>query len=578
MKLQHEFFLQAVADSQYLTDGVCEEDFCLFLRVLKQDEGLLTEGPLQNIQKDFQEKKPITLKDFTDIVDSTLKKLEFQSSFAFCACLLVEDRIYILSRGLGGVFLFQSGSVNRLIMGEQNASGRLNDDGLLILGSYDVDFKKSDIDSFFSAGEDFDNKMTEIFGAVDIGGFVAIRLLSTAPQTAIITPPQENKLALSDLKTDSLTDNGNLPLKLKSSKKKTITILASVLIVLILIWSVVFGYQRRTRHEILSQAKQIQPQIESKILDAKEAVEFDPHEAKKLANEAEIIFDPIWKKAKKNNLINERDIKVTHDSIQSVFSEIEKVNNRKPEEFYDLFLLGKNVKIDKFMQSGIDAIGFLDKENKKIHQITTEKKSIKTFSFKEVENATMGFIDKNRTFFLTTKGIYMGDDKLTNVIKNESWGKIIDITTFNGNIYVLDSQNDEVYKYLVVDEATFSGKNSYFKQGQSTNLDKAVSFAVDGAFYIGFEDGSIVKYLSGIKENFRIKPPRSISISKLMTNIDTSNLYVFDKKQGAVFVFSKNGDFKKEISSKYLKKASNIALISNDTIVFQIGSLVYLLK
>ena len=340
-----------------------------------------------------------------------------------------------------------------------------------------------------------------------------------------------------------------------------------------------FGYQRRQRQEILSVLKQTEPQIESKIQDAEEELEFDPHAAKSLASEAELLFEPIWQKAQKNNLTEEKDVKQIHERIEATISKISNVGNKKPEEFYDLTLLSKNVNITRLMPTDDDSIGFLDTEHKKIYQVAIEKKSVKTFSPKKLTDKSLAVIDKNRLFFTTSDGIFMDDYTNNKKIANhEEWGNVVDFITFNGNLYLLDIQKDEIYKYLVVDASTFSNKNSYFKTGQSVDLKNATSFAVDGAFYIGFSDGKVLKYISGIKQDFTLKSPRELKVSKVLTNINTDNLYVFDQKQGVVFVFSKEGEYKKEIVSRYLKDATNMALIKGDKIIFQASSKIYILK
>ena len=43
--------------------------------------------------------------------------------------------------------------------------------------------------------------------------------------------------------------------------------------------------------------------------------------------------------------------------------------------------------------------------------------------------------------------------KPVRIIEDDSeWGNIIDLNVYNGNIYLLDSEKDEVYKYLVAEK------------------------------------------------------------------------------------------------------------------------------
>jgi len=587
MTLKHEFFLQAVADSQFLTDGICEHNVVLYLRVSKQDEGLLTEGPLQSIQKEIQDANPTSLDEFTDCVNKTLLTFEFQSSFAFAAAYLVEDRIYLSSDGLGGVFLIQNDVVTRLIMGKQNASGHLENANLLVIGPYDLIINNASLSHFRQTGESFDEVMIPLFKDIDIGGFiVTVRSANTqsiAPQYAIsqqdigqdakheiekkTTEPQQEDVSLS-------SSTPNTPIK-----KNKIRLIVSGIIIFVLIWSVLLGQQRRARQDVINQAKKVAPQIDSKLLDAEEAIEFDPVEAKSLLTEAQNIFEPVKKNAEKNNISDKTEIKTIQDKINTLFTQIDQLENKKPDEFYDVTLLNRNTAISRFVTSDADSIGLLDAKHKHVYQVTIEKKSIKTYSFSKLLDAKAGVIDNDRLFFLTTAGVYAGIEKTEKkVVSNDGWGEVIDVALFNGNIYVLDRGKDELYKYLVVDENTFSKKTSYFKSGQSVDLSDAVGFAVDGSIYIVTESGKVLKYTSGLQQPLSLKLPRPITATKILTNENTDNLFIFDKQKGSVFVFSKEGEFKKEITSKFLKKALDVTLIAGDTLVFAVDSKLYSIK
>ena len=333
------------------------------------------------------------------------------------------------------------------------------------------------------------------------------------------------------------------------------------------------------RQDVINQAKKVAPQIDSKLLDAEEAIEFDPVEAKSLLTEAQNIFEPVKKNAEKNNISDKTEIKTIQDKINTLFTQIDQLENKKPDEFYDVTLLNRNTAISRFVTSDADSIGLLDAKHKHVYQVTIEKKSIKTYSFSKLLDAKAGVIDNDRLFFLTTAGVYAGIEKTEKkVVSNDGWGEVIDVALFNGNIYVLDRGKDELYKYLVVDENTFSKKTSYFKSGQSVDLSDAVGFAVDGSIYIVTESGKVLKYTSGLQQPLSLKLPRPITATKILTNENTDNLFIFDKQKGSVFVFSKEGEFKKEITSKFLKKALDVTLIAGDTLVFAVDSKLYSIK
>ena len=88
---------------------------------------------------------------------------------------------------------------------------------------------------------------------------------------------------------------------------------------------------------------------------------------------------------------------------------------------------------------------------------------------------------------------------------DKDWGDIKDFWMYSGNIYLLDSGKDEIYKYLVAENG-YSNKSSYFGSGQSINLGGAQKFSIDGFVDIAL-DGAIAKYVSGVKEQFSLDLP-----------------------------------------------------------------------
>ena len=126
----------------------------------------------------------------------------------------------------------------------------------------------------------------------------------------------------------------------------------------------------------------------------------------------------------------------------------------------------------------------------------------------------------------------------------DEWGKIADAVGFGGNLYLLDqSETGQIWKYLAVDSG-LSAKRSYLK-GETYDLSEAVSMAIDGAVWVLFKDGTIVKYIQGQKEAFIVAgldQPFEEPV-KIFSSPETENIYVLDKKSTRVVVINKNGEY-----------------------------------
>lgn len=577
MQLKKEFFLQSVIDSDYLTDGICEDNLILYLRVSKSDEGVLNEAPLQSIQKELLQAGTLSLDIFTRSVSKIMDSCEFQSPYAFSAGIIHDQGVYLITRGLGGVFLIRDNEATRIIMDNQNASGQLSVGEMLLFGHYDLKIDQGVVSKLANSWDDLTSELSEEYKSDDMGGFIVV---SRVPDDAVVVPEtsigsNEETSSQGDAVGDKLGRFSKISLK-----RDKLMIFLSITIVVILLWSVVFGYKRRMENQINDSAREIASQIDAKLIDAEESALFDVSQAKSLVRDAKVLFTPIKERAEKNNLENNGEIKKIADKIDAVEKKIDEIENKKPEEFYDTALLGKNVQIDQFTQTDGESIGLLDTKHGKVYNVAIEKKQVDTFVSSKIKSATRVVIDKNNAYILTPQGVYVKKDngQEKRVVENKEWGKIADMAMYNGNIYLLDSQKDEVYKYLVASEDVFSAKTSYFKEGQSVDLKNSVGFAVDGSFFIAFSDKQVLKYTSGINQSLTLKTEKEFIPTKILTNITSDKIFIFDKQNGKVLIFNKEGDFKREITSRYLEKAKDIVLIKNDRLVFQLKSKLYLLK
>lgn len=592
MNLRCEFFLQTAVGSLFVTDCLYERDLALYLRVSRSDEGVLTESPLQAIQKSVEEFNPKDSASLAQIVSEVLQTYEFKSEFAFSASLLVDEQAHIVTKGSGGIHLVKDGVVTRIISSNQNATGQIAVGDILLLGPQDLLIDQDTLQSLPLPLDRIEDDLTAKYRDNDIGGFIILERLSEQVAVSNLSPiatqePMSAPMAAPTLTpepdsagTTELSESRYDKLKILFVKKNLVVTILSLIIVVALIWSVVFGYKRRVKSEILQSTVLVSTQVEEKLLDASETALFDVSEAKTLLSDARTIFQPLMQKAKDNNLDNLEEITKISSSIETMSKKIGDLENKKPDEFYDIGLLGDDVNIDGFAQSEDGWVGLVDSKAGKTYAMAIEKKSVTTYSTASLKKAKKVIYDKQKIYFLTNDGVYLKTEegKEKKVITSEGWGNIVDMVTYNGNIYLLDRKNNDIHKYLVASDDLFSAKTTYFKSGQTVELQSSVGFAVDGSFYVALGDNKVEKYTSGIGQSFDIKTDKQFEVTQILTNELTDNVFVFDKPNSKILIFGKDGEYKREILSGYLSQASDIALISNNRLIFLVGKKVYLLK
>ena len=203
-----------------------------------------------------------------------------------------------------------------------------------------------------------------------------------------------------------------------------------------------------------------------------------------------------------------------------------------------------------------------------MYLLSIEKKSLEKLFAPQARTAKLVAVYKNEVLLYVEKeGIFKGEEKLKKVIDDDSsWSNISDMAIYNGNIYLLDSGKNEIYKYVVTDDG-YSDKSSYFKTGQAVNLKGSNSISIDSSVYIGFSD-SIRKFTAGLPENFETDFPNSVStLYKVFTSQELGKVYVWDKEGGVIFVLSKNGVYERQIKSSILREGSDLVVFQNSAFI-----------
>ncbi len=125
------------------------------------------------------------------------------------------------------------------------------------------------------------------------------------------------------------------------------------------------------------------------------------------------------------------------------------------------------------------------------------------------------------------------------------------MTSFSTNIYTLDSANGKVYKRLKISSG-YGRRTEYITDG--TTVGNSSGLATDASIYVLANDGNLIKYLAGRKQNFNLTE-MPFSISKpgtIFAAEELTNLYITDPGAKRVIVFDNNGKFiNQQVSDKF---------------------------
>lgn len=202
--------------------------------------------------------------------------------------------------------------------------------------------------------------------------------------------------------------------------------------------------------------------------------------------------------------------------------------------------------------------------------VTATEASIGEHEFLNVVKANADGVsfgeDSDAVYMLTSKAVTtIGKTNGTKkeVIKNEDgWTSGKAVAPYQGNIYILDSK-EGVLKYVAGGGGY--GKRAYFSS-DAPNLNTATAMAIDGSVWLLFADGKLLKYTSGVADEFKISGLEKplAQPTKLFTTRDIENIYILDKGNGRIVKLGKNGLFQSQYAAAIVSQAKDFTVSEKD--------------
>jgi hypothetical protein len=160
-----------------------------------------------------------------------------------------------------------------------------------------------------------------------------------------------------------------------------------------------------------------------------------------------------------------------------------------------------------------------------------------------VVNST-GLLEYNPNWGLTTAAI----------AGRESLVLPVAVSSFFGNLYILDAQGNHLWRYLPTTDGYNSPPESYFPPEQLIDLTNAVDMAIDGSIYVLFKDGRINKFTSGQPVEFSMSgldmPLNNPVAIFTAPDEEVQHVYVADAGNQRIVQFNKDGSFVRQFKPR----------------------------
>lgn len=526
---------------------------------------------IENLKNQVKEKKAVkenfidSLAELDDFISFFITENNFPAGFSLSCGYLKQDIFYLKTINEGKIYIKRKNEFGLLLQGDNTASGKIKNEDLFLLTTesfLDLFGGREKIEEFFyiQKPKQIIDEITPLLKNKNDEGIVAL----------IVEFFQEKNIenqGFFESKSQNLKQNFFYSLKtyflLMKNSKKILTLILSFLLFILLVWSATGAVKRKNTIIFENKEKQTRELILQKIQMAEEVVFLNIDRALILLKESNEEFDSLKKQAEKLK-IKSKKLDELEKIIKDAQEKIIKKEKAKIEEFFDLAIDNKQALGDKIYLNK-DKLYIFDKKNGAVYILSLEKKSLEKIEGKEIKQASVvsGF-DKKVFFYFKNSGIYEAGilEKPKKIIdKDNNWGEIIDMAVYNGNLYLLDKEKDEIWKYLSA-ENSFSEKHSYFAKNEAIDLSAVNSFAIDGSIYL-LTEKNIYKYTSGLRQSFKFDLPSvNFIFNKIFTDINTEKIYILDKNHSLIYVLSKTGDYIEQINSDIFSKI-------NDFFVYQ---------
>ncbi|MFH0979383.1 MAG: hypothetical protein V1803_00320 [Candidatus Roizmanbacteria bacterium] len=557
--------------------GIVSQDNLFF--VLETGSGFSEELGHQvlDLVKEKIKQSPINnLSSLENFIINLIQEKNLPSGFSIASGFLKDNVLYLKTAGTGKVFIRRKNKFGLLIEGNTTASGSVENGDFFIFTTdnfFDLVGGRTGLENNFdhrSPTEIIDEITPGLKAKQDQGAVALFVNLKIDTDVILGSEATPESLFNYDSGQAGMTKLINWRNRISSFKQylqtighqKTLTFITVFIIFFVFLWSVILGYQRRTNANAQNKIKLSKELVSQKLSTAEEVSFLNMDRALILIseskNEVKKLKDEIGDKKK--------EIVELEKQISDTENKILKKEQRKYSEFFDLTVDDKNALGDKIYLDGETAF-ILDKKRGIIYKLSLKKKSLNKNQLSEIKSADLVAGYENEAFFYVKgSGIYRidSDGKLKKMVDNDKdWGEIIDIHTFNSNIYLMDKGKDEVWKYLR-GEDIYGNRSSYFESGQAIDFSSINSLAIDGSVYLA-GDSIAVKYTSGLRDGFKVDlPDKETNFIKVVTSKDLGKIYLWDKSKGTIYILGKTGEYVEQVNSDILSKGNDLVIYKEE--------------
>lgn len=559
------------------------------------------------IEETFTRSEKTAGERLSEISLSIKEQLKEVENLQYLLAVWREGTVYLESKGFSKAFLLRDG--NLLDLSAQSAnqmvSGHLKEnDRLLLISSRQIDSSDQNEMKINDWDDQFIKKLalTELDALEEeLEGYLH-QSQKMDPLAVILIESTINEQNTQNDEIPAIPDESigqksrkitqlafTLLTKLKdlipeSKKGKLIVAAAGIIIILALIG--LFNFQKaklKTHEEFLNFYNQAQ----QKFQVAQSLKDSDPNQAQinltgaKNDLETALNFDPKSNQGQKLK----KEIEEGSGSILKIYN----ITDWPPFLSLDLIKSGFN---SQKLSFSLGKITLLDDKEKTLVVLDLKDKKPQILSGAlQLGSASFASINGSKVYaFSPDKGITLinledgGSPKPSVIVKPDpEWGIITDIVGFSGNVYLLDSTKNQIYKYIPV-KSDYSDKISYLRPDQKSEFAGAKKMDIDYSVWVLKSGPEILKFTGGYADGFSVSGmDKNLLDLKSMfiaegdsKDADNGNAYFLDSQNSRLVILNKKGQYISQYTGEKFKSASDFVVDEKEKKIYLLeGNKIY---
>lgn len=512
------------------------------------------------------ENKLDTLSNLQQSINSVIKNPLYSSyKIDFTAVIILDQKIFIAATGDTKIILKRQNQISILLNNPLNQIDTLtgtiqNHDRLFLLTNSFFEKISWQKIKLFLSDEKIEtieeNFLSSIFSLVDQRDLAAALIEIESDETEFTPPSPINTFQ----KPQSVFISHHLT-KEVGKRRKLIAVIGIILLIILSV-SFYFGRRKTISQKTEAQYQQLKTEIDTQIENINKTKSLNLDSAREIANNAQSIITQM-----STLKIHTDEVQNYSSQLTSILSQTGSSESYNPDTFYDTSNIASNLQFEKIIFND-NKIYLLDPTNGRIDYINVETKSTKSvLKSEKIKNALNFALDKTNFYLMNKEGINLiGKDDISNKITFENISPT-DFKFWNGSAYVLDSTNQTIWKYTP-NSTGFSDAQNWLKNDAKLNLG-AISISINGKIWILYQNGTVVPYLSGVKDSFT--PNQTSQFTQ------TDSIDVTQEKELLSFVDNKNTIYLYQKSGELLKKFNLGDLNIKDITFNEAANLIYVL-